>query len=196
MADGKMMAPVISPRLTKIFKQSLTQSKNPKDWKIQYISPILKPGKDKVDPASYRPVSITSICCKILEHIIFSQTMKHLDKFRILSKSQHGYRNKCSTEIQLLRVIDIFAKSLEDKKQTDAIALDFSRAFDTVPHHKLLLKMNFYGVRKILPWIEDFLTGRIQSVVIEGVKSRFVSVTSGIPQGTVIAGRAMTYYYI
>ena len=82
----------------------------------------------------------------------------------------------------------MFARSLENKKQTDAIALDFSRAFDTVPHRKLLLKMNYYGIRKILPWIEDFLTGRIQSVVIDGVKSRFVTVISGIPQGTVIAG--------
>ena len=183
-----MLAPVISPRLTNIFKQSLTQSKNPKDWKFQFICPILKPGKEKTDPASYRPVSITSICCKILEHIIYSQTMKHLEKYSILVKSQHGYRNNCSTDTQLLRVIDIFAKSLENNIQTDAISLDFSRAFDTVPHQKLLMKMNFYGIRKILPWIEDFLTGRMQSVVIDGVKSRFVNVISGIPQGTVIAG--------
>ena len=85
-------------------------------------------------------------------------------------------------------MIDIFAKGLENNVQTDGIALDFARAFDTIPHHKLVLKMNYYGIRKILPWIEDFLTGRMQSVVIEGAKSRFVTVISGIPQGTVIAG--------
>ena len=114
--------------------------------------------------------------------------MKHLEKFNILSKLQHGYRSGCSTETQLLKVINLFTKSLEDNKQIDAISLDFSRAFDVVPHQRLLLKMNFYGIRRILPWVKDFLTERKQSVVIDGVKSRFVTVTSGLPQGTVLAG--------
>ena len=183
----KMLAPVISSRLTNIFKQSLAVSKSPSDWKIQYISPILKPGKDRTEPSSYRPVSLTSVCCKVLEHIIYSQTMQHLDKHKILSKFQHGYRNKCSTETQLLKVIDLFARNLNDNKQTDAISLDFSRAFDVVPHKRLLLKMNYYGIRKILPWIEDFLSLRRQTVVIDGVHSEFVIVTSGLPQGTVLA---------
>ena len=67
--------------------------------------------------------------------------MKHLDRYEILSQLQHGYRNKCSTETQLLKVIDHFAKSLENKAQTDAIFLDFSRAFDVVPHERMLLKI-------------------------------------------------------
>ena len=113
--------------------------------------------------------------------------MKHLENFNILSKYQHGYRNGCSTETQLLKVIDMFAKNLENKSQTDAIFLDFSRAFDVVPHERLLLKMDYYGVRKSLPWLSDFLKMRKQCVVIEGVKSRFVEVLSGLPQGTVLA---------
>ena len=183
-----MLAPVISSTLTKIFKQSITEAKSPSDWKIQYISPILKPGKDKLEPSSYRPISLTSICCKILEHIIYSQAMDHLEKYNILSNLQHGYRHGCSTETQLLKVIDLFTKSLENGKQTDAISLDFSRAFDIVPHKRLLLKMNYYGIRNLLPWITDFLTLRKQSVVIDGEHSRFVTVTSGLPQGTVLAG--------
>ena len=183
----KMLAKVISPSLTNIYKQSLQTSKNPLDWRLQFITPILKPGKNKLDPASYRPISITSICCKILEHIIYSETMDHLEKYNILSDFQHGYRNKCSTETQLLKVVDYFAKSLENKTQTDSIFLDFSRAFDVVPHKRLLLKMNYYGFRKYLPWIQNFLSERKQSVVVDGVKSRFVSVTSGLPQGTVLA---------
>ena len=71
--------------------------------------------------------------------------------------------------------------------QTDAIFLDFSQAFDVVPHERLLLKMDYYGVRKSLPWISDFLKMRKQCVVIDGVKSKFVQVLSGIPQGTVLA---------
>ena len=140
-----------------------------------------------LEPESYRPISIISICCKILEHIVYSQTMEHLESLQVLSKLQHGYRKNCSTETQLLKVIDIFAKGLENKEQIDAISLDFSRAFDTVPHERILLKLNYYGIRNILPWIKDFLTSRKQCVVIDGVKSRLVSVLSGLPQGTVLA---------
>ena len=114
--------------------------------------------------------------------------MDHLDKFNILSKLQHGYRNGCSTETQLLKVINLFANSLENKSQTDSISLDFSRAFDVVPHERLLLKTNYYGIRKYLPWIRDFLSNRKQCVIIDGVKSRYVTVSSGLPQGTVLAG--------
>ena len=183
----KTLAPVISSRLTLIFRQALKKGKNPLDWKIQFISPILKPGKNKLEPSSYRPISLTSICCKILEHIVYSQCMKHLEKYGILSKLHHGYRNGCSTETQLLKVINLFAKGLESKSQIDSISLDFSRAFDTVPHERLLLKIDYYGIRKCLPWMRNFLKMRKQCVVIDGVKSRFVTVLSGLPQGTVLA---------
>ena len=182
-----MLSAVIPGTLTKIYKQSISQGINPIDWKLQFISPILKPGKDKMEAASYRPISITSICCKILEHIVYSQTMKHLESLNILSKLQHGYRSGSSTETQLLKVIDLFSKGLENKQQIDAISLDFSRAFDTVPHERIILKLNYYGVRNILPWIRDFLTSRKQCVVLDGVQSRMVNVLSGLPQGTVLA---------
>ena len=188
----RMLATQISPTLTKIFKQSLNLGYSPLDWKLQYITPILKPGKNKTEPSSYRPITITSICCKVLEHVIYSQTMKHLEKFKILSDLQHGYRRGCSTETQLLKVIDLLAKGLENKSQVDAISLDFARAFDVVPHQRLLLKMNFYGIRKILPWIQDFLTNRNQIVVIDGMKSRLVKVLLRDSQLTRPASRGKT----
>ena len=138
--------------------------------------------------ASYRPIAITSICSKILEHIVYSQTMDHLQNYKILSKLQHGYQHGCSTETQLLRVIDLFAKGLDNKSQVDCISLDFQRAFDVVPHERLLLKMNYYGIRNLLPWIRHFLTGRTQRVVVDGVRSRLIDMISGIGQGTVLAG--------
>ena len=101
----KMLAIEITPSLTKIFKQSISKGKNPNDWKIQFISPILKPGKDKLMPESYRPISITSICCKIFEHIVYSQILDHLQRHNILTNLQHGYRQGSSTETQLLKVI-------------------------------------------------------------------------------------------
>ena len=180
-----MLAPTITPMLTKIYQQSLTLNKSPYDWKTQFISPILKPGKDKTEPSAYRPIALTSICCKILEHIIYSNTMAHLQK--ILSNLQHGYRSGSSTETQLLKVIDLFAKGLENHSQIDAISLDFSRAFDVVPHERLMLKMDSYGIRKLLPWFRDFFTGRTQRVTIDGVQSRIVQMLSGIVQGSVLA---------
>ena len=105
----KMLAPSISPMLTRIYQQSLTLNKSPSDWKTQFISPILKPGKDKTEPSAYRPIALTSICCKILEHIIYSNTMAHLQNHKILSKLQHGYRGGSSTETQLLKVIDLLS---------------------------------------------------------------------------------------
>ena len=96
--------------------------------------------------SSYRPVAITSVCSKILEHIVYSQTMDHLDNHKILSNLQHGYRNGASTETQLLKVIDKLAKGIENKHLVDTISLDFSRAFDVVPRERLLFKMRYYGV--------------------------------------------------
>ena len=183
----KMLSKTIAPSLTKIYKESLKQNKIPTDWKRQFITPILKPGKNKLDAASYRPVSITCICSKILEHIIYSETMNHLQTHGILSKFQHGYREGCSIETQLLKVIDLFTKGLENGKQVDAIALDFKTAFDSVPHQRLLLKLDYYGIRKLNPWIRDFMNGRTQHVLVEGVKSRIIEVISGISQGTVIS---------
>ena len=113
--------------------------------------------------------------------------MSHLQKHQILSDKQHGYRRGCSTETQLLRVIDYFARGLENKTQIDCISLDFQRAFDNVPQERLLQKMRSYGMSKLVPWFREFLTMRNQIVVIEGEKSRVVKMLSGIGQGTVVA---------
>ena len=102
--------------------------------------------------------------------------MKHLQKHNILSDLQHGYRNMCSTETQLLKIINLLAKGMDKKKQIDVISLDFSRAYDVVPIERLLLKLNYYGIRNLLLWFKDFLTGRTQKVVIDGVKSRLIEV--------------------
>ena len=192
----KMLAPTITPLLTTIYRQSLSLNKNPADWKTQHISPILKPGKDKTAPSSYRPVAITSICCKILEHIIYSQTMDHLQKNKILSELQHGYRNFCSTETQLLQVINYLTKGLENRTQVDCISLDFSRAFDTVPQERLLLKMQHYGIRRLIPWFRDFLFMRDQIVIVNGAKSRIVKMLSGIVQGSCTAALCFLITFI
>ena len=142
-----------------------------------------KKGK-RSDPLNYRPISLTSIVCKIFEHIVASQVANHLETNNILCNNQFGFRTGHSCESQLLLTIDDFVCALNNKLQVDIGILDLSKAFDKVPHVK---KLEFYGIRgSILQWFESFLTNRSQRVVIEGYYSSPSKVTSGVPQGTVL----------
>ena len=176
----------LAPILTSIFQTSLDAGRIPDDWRRASIVPIFKKG-DKHLASNYRPVSLTSIICKLLEHIVHSQVMDHLDEKSILSDNQHGFRSKRSCETQLVSTINGLAQSLGERGQVDIILLDFSKAFDKVPHQRLAHKSNFYGIRGItLQWITDFLTDRTQQVLLEGHKSSTAPVLSGVPQGTVL----------
>ena len=123
----------IAPILTVIFQQSLDTGIVPADWRLANISPIYKKG-DRSVPSNYRPVSITSICCKLLEHIIFSNVMAHFNNHSILVDAQHGFRPGRSCETQLILTAEDLTKAIDNREQVDAIVLDFSKAFDRVPH--------------------------------------------------------------
>ena len=113
--------------------------------------------------------------------------MKHFDKYKILTSLNHGFRSGYSTETQLLVTLHDLLKSHDKSVQTDIAILDFSKAFDTVPHDRLLHKMNAYGVQgKIHVWLSSFLKNRHMNVVVEGEHSKSVYVESGVPQGTVL----------
>ncbi|MEW8547322.1 MAG: reverse transcriptase domain-containing protein, partial [Candidatus Thiodiazotropha sp.] len=142
----KSLSEEVADILCLIFQASLDQGKIPKAWKKAYISPIFKKG-DRHKPSNYRPVSLTSICCKILEHIVHSHVISHLDRHQMLSDAQHGFRKSRSCETQLILTIQDLANGLNNGEQIDAILLDFSKAFDKVPHQRLLEKLRHYGVR-------------------------------------------------
>ena len=186
---GKLLkeaASELAPALSIIFQTSIDQGQIPDDWKSAKIAPVYKKG-DRSQPSNYRPISLTSICCKVIEHIIHSSVITHLENHHILSDHQHGFRKRRSTETQLILTIQDLVHNLNAGEQTDAILLDFSKAFDKVPHRRLLLKLQHYGVRgNILAWIQDFLSDRTQEVVLDGSTSSRCSVTSGVPQGTVL----------
>ena len=182
----KELAAELTPVFTLFFQTSLDQGKVPDDWRKANVVPIFKKG-ERSHPGNYRPISLTSISCKMLEHIVCSSVMDHLDGFRILSNAQHGFRKKRSCESQLILAIQDLAKGIDATEQHDVILLDFSKAFDKVPHQRLLYKLDFYGVRGVLKnWIAAFLQDRTQQVILEGSVSQTASVTSGVPQGSVL----------
>ena len=165
---------------------SVDSSQVPEAWKNATVTAIFKKGS-RTEAANYRPISLKSVASKLLEHIIYTHVMKHLELHNILTDSQHGFRAKRSTETQLIQTIHDISKSLDKKETVDMAILDFTKAFDKVPHQRLIHQLNYYGISgSIATLIEMFLIGRTQQVVVNGATSSSTTVTSGVPQGTVL----------
>ena len=176
----------LAPALAYIFQMSADSGQVPNDWRTAHVVPLFKKG-DKSSAANYRPVSLTAICSKILEHIFHSNIMEYLQQHSILTPAQHGFRSKRSCETQLIATIQDLAEGLSKGQQIDAILLDFAKAFDKVPHQRLMSKLDFYGIRgPTHKWIQSFLHTRKQRVLVEGISSDEADVISGVPQGTVM----------
>ena len=182
----KVLAEEIAPILSLLFQASLDQGTVPQKWKEAHVVPIFKKG-DKNKAANYRPISLTSICSKCLEHIVRSNVMDHFDELEILTDSQHGFRKKRSTVSQLITTTHDLFTTLEKGGVRDVVFLDYSKAFDKVPHKRLLHKLKFYGIRESTnQWISSFLENRTQLVLVDGKASPSAPVLSGVPQGTVL----------
>ena len=177
---------IVASPLANIFNVSLSSAAIPSQWRQANVSPTFKKG-DKKLPENYRPGSLTSIPCKLLERILKDKIMEHLQTNRLLSPHQHGFRPARSCASQLLEVLDFLTMALDEGKSVDIIYLDFKKAFDSVPHARLLHKVEAYGITgNILGWIKAFLSDRSQQVLIEGVSSKCCKVKSGVPQGLVL----------
>ena len=158
----------IAPIIQLLFKKSLSTGKIPSVWTKANVSPVFKMG-NKNDPAIYRPISLTCILCKVMEHIIASKLTQHLNQHNVLYDLQHGFRERRSCETQLIHLVEDLGRQLVIGKQVDLILLDFSKAFDKVSHPKLLFKLSQHGEKgNTINWIRAFLVGRTQAVVLEG----------------------------
>ena len=191
----KELADVLAAPLTTLFQTSLDKASVPKDWRTAVVCPAYKKG-EKYLPENYRPISLTSIVSKVMEHIITSHLMNYAEKNSMLFKNQHGFRKNRSCEKQLLEFVADISNQLDKGTQTDACVLDFSKAFDKVNHQKLLCKLAKFGMSyQVISWIEAFLTDRVQRVAVDGTESNEAGVTSGVPQGSVL-GPALFLFYI
>ncbi len=148
--------------------------------------PLFKKG-NKLDPTNYRPVSLTSIVCKIMERIIRDQMMVYLVENNLISKEQQGFLNNKSCNTNLLETLDLITQAFGEDYSIDILFLDFAKAFDSVSHFKLLKKLFGLGfVSFMLNWCKAFLSKRFQRVVIGENISSCKKVTSGVPQGSVL----------
>ena len=139
----KMCSSAIAPILAAIYQKSLNTGQLPADWNTAVVTPLFKKGSH-ADPGNYRPVSLTSIPCKMLEHIIHHHIMSYMDTHQLMTNVQHGFRKRHSCETQLTITINDLAKNLDCKAQTDVVITDFSKAFDKVPHKRLAYKLQHF----------------------------------------------------
>ena len=178
----KMFKDELVVPLAQIFNSSISSSMVPRDWRDANVTPIFKKGK-RTAAKNYRPVSLTSIPCKILESLLKDVIVDHLVTRSLIKNTQHGFMNKRSCLTNLLEFLEYLTDEMDNGFSTDLVYLDFSKAFDTVPKQRLLEKMKAHKIEgNVLKWIEMWLTNRRQRVVLNGQESAWASVKSGVPQ--------------
>eukprot|EP00794_Sanderia_malayensis_P001171 gene1171-540_t len=172
---------ILTP-VTALMNKTLEEGVLPQRWKDAEVTPTYKKGKKSI-PGNYRPVSLTSVLCKMTESIIRDHIMDYLFNNKLLTDCQHGFVRRRSCITQLLECLDVWTEILDSGGNVDVLYMDYAKAFDKVAHIRLLKKLQGYGpTKQILDWIRSFLDGRRQRVKMNGEVSRWADVLSGAPQ--------------
>ena len=176
----------VTPVVTAIFNQSISKGKFPTEWKKARITPVPK-SNDHSLVENFCPISILSMLGKELERIVYIWLLQEITNRHPISDIQWGFSQGKSTVSALLAVINNWHQSLEAKMDVCAVFLDLKKAFDSVPHRLLLLKLSSLGIDPYLvQWIVSYLCERQQAVCVEGSSSGYLPVLSGVPQGSVL----------
>ncbi|KAK4823310.1 hypothetical protein QYF61_000523 [Mycteria americana] len=171
----KELAEVLTKPLSVIYQQSCLTGEVPVDWRLAHKG-------RKEDPGNYRPVSLTSVPGKLMEQIILSAITWHVENNQGIKPSQHGFRKGRSCLTNLISFYDKVTCLVDKGKAVDVVYLDFSKAFDTISHSILLEKLAAHGLDgHTLCVVKNWLDGRAQRVVVNGVKFSLWPVTSGVP---------------
>ena len=176
----------IAQPLAMVYTKSLGEGTVPPDWKLANVAPVFKKGS-KSNTGNYRPVSLTCVLCKVMESILRDEIVSHLNKYNLIRTSQHGFMAGRSCLTNLLEYLEKLTSLVDQGHAVDIVYLDFAKAFDKVPHQRLLAKCEGLGVRgKVLGWIAEWLKDRKQRVVLNGSSSEWGEVVSGVPQESVL----------
>ena len=172
--------------LTVLFNKCLADGVFPRTWKLANVSPVYKKGS-KSDKVNYRPISLLSNMSKVLEKIVFKRLYEYLTENRLLTEKNSGFKKKDSTTNQLLKIVHQIYQDINDGKDTCMVFLDVSKAFDKAWHKGLFFKLRKMGIcGNLLNWIKDYMSGRHQKVVLNGVESNVCYLEAGVPQGSIL----------
>ena len=184
----KTCAASLAPSISAFFNFSLRKGVSPDAWKLARVISVFKSGPSN-NISNYRPISFNCVLSKILERLIVQAVLSHLKDNKYINASQHGFLPGRSCITLLVHVLDDWLRGLDKKgvKQIDIVSLDWSKAFDTVPHLRLVAKIHKYNITGyVKAWLSSFISDRLQYVVYGNVSSSQVPVTSGVCQGSVL----------
>lgn len=182
----KQNSSILLTPLLYIYNLSLNTGIVPDLMKLAKVVPIFKKG-ELDNPNNYRPISLLSVFDKIFEKLVNQRLLDFLEKHKILYRYQFGFRKNYSTSMALLETIDNCIKNLDNQNIVLALFLDLEKAFDTVCHKTLLMKLYNYGVRgKMYFWLQNYLTNRKQYTKVNDIQSPTSSIALGVPQGSIL----------
>ena len=168
-----------------IFRISYNMGQIPAEWKLANVVPVHKKGP-KTAVENYRPISLTSLVMKVFEKIVRDELLAKCRNR--LNHNQHGFLPQTSCTTQMVDYIERLSTSINENIRTDVVYFDFAKAFDSVNHDIILMKLKqeFKIDGTLLKFIVDYLKDRKQSVVIGGAQSGLINVRSGVPQGSIL----------